>query len=207
MRLNPPDEATMSYKFILIGRAGVGKTALLKRLVDDTFNESLDSTVGVEFDSTLLVVDDQKIRLQIWDTAGQEKFRSITKAYYRTAAGVLIVFDITDRKSFDQLPAWVNDVRTLCDPSAVCTLVGAKSDVADERTVTILEAEALAQQYHMPYVETSAKTGDNVKDAFTRTVATLQERSEPVPRAPGSRSALMGSLSDTGAKEVQHSCC
>jgi small GTP-binding protein len=207
MRLNPPDEATMSYKFIIVGCAGVGKTALLKRLVDDSFSESLDSTVGVEFDSTVLTVDDQKIRLQIWDTAGQEKFRSITKAYYRTAAGVLVVFDVTDRKSFDQLTAWVNDVRTLCDPTAVSALVGSKSDLAEERAVTILEAEAFAQHYHMPYIETSAKTGENVKDAFIRTVAALQERVDTVPRALGARSALMGSLSGAAPKETENACC
>jgi small GTP-binding protein len=197
----------MSYTFIIIGCAGVGKTALLKRLVDDNFTECLDSTVGVEFDSTVLTVDDQNVRLQIWDTAGQEKFRSITKAYYRTAAGVLIVFDVTDRKSFDQLTSWVNDVRTLCDATAMSTLVGAKSDLAEERVVTILEAETFAQHSHMPYIETSAKTGENVRDAFTRTVAALQERVETAPRATGSRNALMGSLSGASPKESEHSCC
>jgi small GTP-binding protein len=207
MRLNPPDEATISYKFIIIGCTGVGKTALHKRLVDDSFSESLEQTVGVEFDSTVLIVDDRKVRLQIWDTAGQEKFRSITKAYYRTAAGVLIVFDVTGRKSFDQLTSWVNDVRTLCEPAAMSTLVGSKSDLAEERVVTILEAEAFAEHHHMAYIETSAKTGENVKDAFTRTVAALQARVETAPRALGARSALMGSLSGAASNEAEHSCC
>jgi small GTP-binding protein len=124
MRTTPLDNANVSYKFIIIGCAGVGKTALLKRLVDDNFSDSTDPTVGVEFEAVVLQIDNQKVRLQIWDTAGQEKFRAITKAYYRTAAGVLIVFDLTDRRSFDQLPSWINDVRTLCDPFAVSTLVG-----------------------------------------------------------------------------------
>jgi small GTP-binding protein len=207
MRLNPPDEAAISYKFIIIGCSGVGKTALLKRLVDDSFSESIEETVGVEFDSTVLTVDDQKVRLQIWDTAGQEKFRSITKAYYRTAAGVLIVFDVTDRKSFDQLPSWVNDVRTLCEPTVASTLIGSKGDLADERVVTVLEAEAFAQYHRMPYVETSAKTGESVRDAFTRTVAALLARVDTVPRAPGGRSALMGSLSGAASGEPERSCC
>jgi small GTP-binding protein len=207
MRLNPADEATMSYKFIIIGCAGVGKTALLKRLIDDSFTESFEPTVGVEFDSTIITVDDRKVRLQIWDTAGTEKFRSITKAYYRTAAGVLVVFDLTDRKSFDQLPSWINDVRNLCDPTAAATLVGSKSDLAADRVVNVLEAETFAQHYHMPYIETSSKTGDNVRDAFVRTVAALQERIDSAPRTPGQRSALMGSLAASDGTGSQSSCC
>ena len=86
--------SVQSFKFILIGSSGVGKTAILKRLVEDSFNDESQSTIGVEFDSTIIDVDDQKVKLQIWDTAGQERFRSIAKAYYRNAVGVILVFDI-----------------------------------------------------------------------------------------------------------------
>ena len=86
--------STISYKFIIIGSSGVGKTAVLKRLVEDTFTEESQSTIGVEFDSTILSIDEKKVKLQIWDTAGQERFRSISKAYYRNAVGVILVFDI-----------------------------------------------------------------------------------------------------------------
>jgi small GTP-binding protein len=207
MRANLTEDGTLSFKFILIGCAGVGKTALLKRLIDGTFSDSSDPTVGVEFETAFLQIDDQRVQLQIWDTAGQEKFRSITKAYYRTAAGVLIVFDVTDRRSFDQLPSWIGDARSLCDPTAVISLIGTKCDWGDDRVINMLEAESFAQEYHMTYIETSAKSGDNVRNAFLRTVAALQERGEGSPRDPGGRSPLMKSLTGSGGQTAASGCC
>ena len=165
--------SVQSFKFILIGSSGVGKTAILKRLVEDSFNDESQSTIGVEFDSTIIDVDDQKVKLQIWDTAGQERFRSIAKAYYRNAVGVILVFDITERKSFDDLSGWLNDVHTLCDPNAVIQLIGNKSDMATSRVVTLTEAEGFAAQHHMSYLETSAKGGDNVREAFVRVAGNI----------------------------------
>jgi small GTP-binding protein len=108
-----------SFKFIVIGSSGVGKTAILKRLIEDTFTEESLATIGVEFDTTLLMVDNRRVKLQIWDTAGQERFRSIAKAYYRGAVGVILVYDLADRKTFDDLPDWIADIRSLCEPNAV----------------------------------------------------------------------------------------
>ena len=172
LHMNP----TISYKFIVIGSSGVGKTAILKRLVEDTFTEESQSTIGVEFDSTIIPIDDKKVKLQIWDTAGQERFRSIAKAYYRNAVGVVLVFDITERKSFDELSTWLNDVHTLCDPNAVIQLIGNKCDLTEERVVTLTEAENFAQQHHMQYLETSAKAGDNVRETFVRVATAIMSK-------------------------------
>jgi small GTP-binding protein len=125
----------VSYKFIIIGSSGVGKTCLLKRLIDGTFSEDSASTIGVEFDSLILNIDNRKVKLQIWDTAGQERFRSISKTYYRNAVGVVLVFDLTDRKSFDALTSWLNDIHALCDSNAVVQLIGNKSDLSSARFV------------------------------------------------------------------------
>lgn len=179
----------ISYKFIIIGASGVGKTAILKRLVEDTFTEESQSTIGVEFDSTILNIDNKRIKLQIWDTAGQERFRSIAKAYYRNAVGVILVFDITERKSFDELSSWLNDVHSLCDPNAVIQLIGNKSDLVSQRAVTLSEAEMFASHQKMQYLETSAKTADNIKEAFVR-VATnilskgLKPSTPPIDKSP-----------------------
>ena len=170
-----------SFKFILIGSSGVGKTAILKRLVEDSFTDESQSTIGVEFDSTIINVDDQKVKLQIWDTAGQERFRSIAKAYYRNAVGVILVFDITERKSFDDLSGWLNDIRTLCDPNAVIQLIGNKSDLGSSRVVTLSEAEQYATQQHMSYLETSAKGGDNVREAFIRVAGQILSKGLKAP--------------------------
>jgi small GTP-binding protein len=165
--------SVISYKFIIIGSSGVGKTAILKRLVEDTYTEDSQSTIGVEFDSTVLNIGDRKVKLQIWDTAGQERFRSIAKAYYRNAVGVILVYDLTDRKSFDDLNGWLNDIRALCDPNAVIQLIGNKSDLGSQRVVTVTEAEQYASHHRVQYLETSAKMAANVREAFVKVAATI----------------------------------
>ncbi|KAH0791088.1 small GTP-binding protein [Histomonas meleagridis] len=166
-----------SFKFIVIGSSGVGKTAILKRLVDDVFTGESQSTIGVEFLATSVDVDGNSVKLQIWDTAGQERFRSIAKAYFRSAIGVILVFDLTDRKSFEDLTGWLNDIHSLCDPNAVVTLIGNKSDLKDQRAITTTEAESFAQLHQLNYLETSALGGDNIQEAFQRTAATVYRKS------------------------------
>lgn len=167
-----------TFKFIVIGSSGVGKTSLLKRLIDDAFSADNSSTIGVEYLSNVIEVDGQPIKLQIWDTAGQEKFRSIAKSYFRHAVGVILVYDITDRKSFDDLSFWLNDVHSLCDPNAAITLIGNKLDLADRRAVTPAEAQAFASNHQLTYLETSARGGDNVNEAFHRATKTVYEKAE-----------------------------
>lgn len=166
-----------NFKFIVIGSSGVGKTAILKRLVDDVFTGESQSTIGVEFLTTTIEVDATSVKLQIWDTAGQERFRSIAKAYFRSAIGVILVFDLTDRKSFEDLNQWLNDVHALCDPNAVVTLIGNKTDLQSARTVSESEAESFAQLHHLTYLETSALGGDNIREAFQRTAAAVFRKS------------------------------
>ena len=162
-----------NFKFIVIGSSGVGKTAILKRLVDDVFTGESQSTIGVEFLATSVDVDGQAVKLQIWDTAGQERFRSIAKAYFRSAIGVILVFDLTDRKSFEDLVRWLEDVHSLCDPNAVVTLIGNKSDLEASRKISESEAKAFADLHQLNYLETSALGGDNVELAFQTTASTV----------------------------------
>jgi small GTP-binding protein len=165
-----------NFKFIVIGSSGVGKTAILKRLIEDTFTEESLATIGVEFDTTLLMVDNRRVKLQIWDTAGQERFRSIAKAYYRGAVGVILVYDLADRKTFDDLPNWIADIRSLCEPNAVVMLIANKADLAARRVVTPSEAEEFASLNHILYMETSAKAGQNIREAFVRVAAAILGR-------------------------------
>ena len=174
-----------SLKFIIIGSSGVGKTALLKRLVEDSFNDESQSTIGVEFDSTIIQVDDRQVKLQIWDTAGQERFRSIAKAYFRNAVGVLLVYDITERKTFDDLSTWLNDVRALCDPNVVVQMIGNKADMTNSRVVSLTEAENFSEHHQISYLETSAKGGNNVKEAFIRTAAQILNKN--IKGLPGNK--------------------
>ena len=114
--------------------------------------------------------------MQIWDTAGQERFRAIARAYFRSAVGVILVFDLTDRKSFEDLNQWLNDVHSLCDPNAVVTLIGNKSDLTSQRVITAAEAENFAQLHQIQYLETSALGGDNIQEAFQRTAAQIYRK-------------------------------
>ena len=173
-----------SFKFIIIGSSGVGKTAILKRLVEDTFSTDSQSTIGVEFDSTMIDVDGQQVKLQIWDTAGQERFRSIAKAYFRNAVGVILVFDITERKTFDDVNMWLNDVHSLCDPTAVVLLIGNKSDLSTNRVVTLAEAEQFAQHHQLNYLETSAMDGSNVREAFVKVATQIYRKGVKTPPKP-----------------------
>jgi small GTP-binding protein len=167
-----------SFKFIVIGSSGVGKTCLLKRHVEDQFSGEEFSTIGAEYVSKIEEIDGQPIRLQIWDTAGQEKFRSIAKSYFRNAVGVIMVYDITDRRSFDDLSAWLNDVHQFCDPNAAVTLIGNKLDLGDQRAVTSAEAQLFATNHQLTYIEASALDGANVSEAFQRASKTVYERAE-----------------------------
>jgi small GTP-binding protein len=168
-----PETTHKATKFIIIGSSGVGKTAILKRLLEDKFSPDSKTTVGVDCYNTTMDIDGQNVKMQIWDTAGQERFRSLSQAYYRSAVAVILVFDLSDRKSFGDLPQWLNDIHTLCDPNAVITLIGNKRDLVQQRAVSQSEAENFAQLHQLAYLETSALGGDNVEDAFHRTTAAV----------------------------------
>jgi small GTP-binding protein len=189
-----------TFKFIVIGNSGVGKTAILKRLIDDVFIPEGQSTIGVEFLASTLEIDGQSIKLQIWDTAGQERFRSIAKAYFRSAMGVILVFDLTERRSFDDLNRWLADIHQLCDPNAVTTLIGNKLDLKN-RAITTGEAEAFAQLHQLTYFETSALGGDNIREAFHRTAATILRKNPGTPGAPPTATVK------TGTEGKDDSCC
>jgi small GTP-binding protein len=195
-----------NYKFIIVGSSGVGKTAILKRLVDDTFTDDSVSTIGVEFESTVLHVDGRKVKLQIWDTAGQERFRSIGKGYYRNSVGVVVVFDLSDRQTFDDLGQWMADIHALCDPNAVIQLIGNKTDLADRRAVSLQEAEDFAAHHRIRYMETSARMGANVRETFTQVAGALLAKRSDLPDAASPETAFLeGAGLSEPAKES--GCC
>merc|ERR1711990_1204661 len=153
-------------KYIIIGDQGVGKSCLLHQFTEKKFMADCPHTIGVEFGTRIIEVAGQKIKLQIWDTAGQERFRSVTRSYYRGAAGALLVYDITRRSTFNHLTSWLTDARNLTNPNTVIMLIGNKCDLAEQRDVTFEEANAFAEENGLLFLETSAKTGQNVEEAF-----------------------------------------
>jgi len=167
--------STYSYlfKYIIIGDTGVGKSCLLLQFTDKRFQPVHDLTIGVEFGARLINIEDQQIKLQIWDTAGQESFRSITRSYYRDAAGALLVYDITRRESFHHLGRWLEEARQNGNPNMTIMLIGNKSDLEHRRTVTTLDGARFAEENGLIFLETSAKSAANVEEAFIQTAVSI----------------------------------
>lgn len=156
-----------TLKTIIVGDSGVGKSSLLYRFIDDQFLPEGTSTIGVEFGTKTLDILGIRIKIHIWDTAGQEKFRAVTRSYYHGANCALLVFDKTCRSSFKNVQAWLTDVKNLCADDVKIILVGNKKDLEDACDVPTSEADSFAQEYSIHYIETSAKTGEAVSEAFT----------------------------------------
>lgn len=163
------------FKYIIIGDSAVGKSCLLLQFTDKRFQPMHEVTIGVEFGARMITIDNRQLKLQIWDTAGQESFRSITRSYYRGAAGALLVYDITRRKTFDQLATWLEEARQNASQSMVIMLIGNKSDLDHRRQVSREEGEKFAQDHGLIFLETSAKTAANVEQAFINTAQKIYE--------------------------------
>ncbi|XP_038619859.1 ras-related protein Rab-26 [Tachyglossus aculeatus] len=175
----------VAFKVMLVGDSGVGKTCLLVRFKDGAFLAgSFISTVGIDFRNKVLNVDGVKVKLQIWDTAGQERFRSVTHAYYRDAHALLLLYDVTNKASFDNIQAWLAEIQEYAQQGAVLMLLGNKVDSAQDRAVRREDGEKLARGYEVPFMETSAKTGLNVDLAFMAIAKELRYRSGQLPHEP-----------------------
>merc|ERR1712232_1139331 len=163
-------------KFIIIGDEAVGKTCLLLQFTDKRYRTTHQVTVGVELGSRTVDIAGKLIKLQCWDTAGQDRFRSIVRSYYRGAAGALLVYDITRRDSFEHVSQWLHEARANADPDLVITLVGNKCDKVVERQVSYEEGHAFAHRMGLYFLETSAVTGHMVDEAFTVTAKLVHQK-------------------------------
>ena len=160
------EEYDLMFKILLLGDSGVGKSSLLLRYTKNEFNIDMRSTIGVEFGLKFLKVDNFQLKVQIWDTAGMERYRSITSAYYKGAKGVIIVYDICRQKSFESVDKWIEDFKSKADEDAVILLIGNKNDLDEKREVSKEEAEIMAKKNKYAFMETSAKDNNNVNRAF-----------------------------------------
>jgi len=146
-----------------------GNLAFYTSFTEKKFQQDSPHTIGVEFGTRIIDVNGVKIKLQIWDTAGQERFRAVTRSYYRGAAGAMLVYDVTRRVSFNHLTSWLTDARNLTHPNTIIMLIGNKKDLEDQRDVSYEEASQFAKENGLMFMESSAKTGENVEEAFLKT--------------------------------------
>ena len=179
-----PVSAQAKHKLVFLGDIYVGKTSIINRFMYESFDTNYQATIGIDFLSKTLYLDDRTVRLQLWDTAGQERFRSLIPNYIRDSSVAVIVFDITNKQTFLNCDKWVEDVKNERGNDAVIVLVGNKIDKIEERAVTQEEAQTKAKSFEAFYIETSAKTGDNVKQLFKQ-IATTLPGDKPQQTAPG----------------------
>ena len=174
--MSDAEEYEMMIKVILIGDSGVGKTNIMSKFLKNQFMEESKATIGVEFGSKLFNHEGHKIKAQIWDTAGQEKYKAITGAYYKGSKGALVVYDITQKKTFENIEKWINDLKAAGDPKITIILIGNKNDLDDKRQVSKDQGEEKARSFGCAFLETSAYSGDNIDKAFNLMVKEIYEK-------------------------------
>jgi small GTP-binding protein len=217
MTNNPSINFNYLFKYIIIGDAAVGKSNLLLRYAHGQFKDEYQLTIGVEFGAKNISINDKIYRIQIWDTAGQENFRSITRAYYKDSVCALVVYDITNRDSFNNISNWVEDCKNQSPKTIFMVLVGNKSDLNDKRVISVDEGRELAEKYNMIFFETSAKTGENVDLIFFKSAEEIAKKIEAgyydLENDCGIKQGINQSrqiqIGDTGSQKVKNDggCC
>ncbi|CAF0870396.1 unnamed protein product [Didymodactylos carnosus] len=166
------------FKILIIGDSGIGKTSILQRFANDYFAPDYVATIGVDFQIRTIDIDSKDIKLQVWDTAGQDRFKCIVSSFYRGANGVLVCFDITNIESFRNVDTWIDEIQRYCPENTPIYLVGTKSDLHMNRTITYQQAKQYAETRRIQYIETSAKTNDNVQMTFFHFAKMIMEHSD-----------------------------
>ncbi len=168
------------FKILLIGDLGVGKSCVILRYVEGDFPGNIMSSIGVDFKTKQIDLDDRLIKLQIWDTAGHEKFRTITTSYYKSAHAIIILYDITQKASFDHIRNWITEIDKFGKQGVLKVIVGNKLDMENNRKITKEAAENLALKYGIKLWEVSAKDNTNIEEMFLDTIKTLLEKNSKI---------------------------
>ena len=167
-----------TFKYIIIGNAAVGKSNISFRFTKGQFSEKYQATIGMEFTYKNVKIGEKIYRIQIWDTAGQECFKSVSRGYYKSSVCALVVYDITNRKSFDNVIEWIEECKNNGPQTVTMVLVGNKSDLKEMRNISYEEGEELANRFNMMFFETSALNGDNIDKLFNDTAETIVKKME-----------------------------
>ena len=169
-------EYSYSVKFIIVGDSSVGKSNILLRFSRNTFDPGHQATLGIEFANKHLIYNNTDYLIQIWDTAGQENFRSVTRAYYKASAVAMVVYDITKEDSFLHIQNWLHDCKELAPRTVILVLIGNKTDLEDQRVVARERGENLAKENNMIFFETSALNGNCIEEAFKKSIEVVDQK-------------------------------
>ena len=176
-----PSEHDFLAKVIIIGDSGVGKTNLLTKFCDGVFKDSYVATIGVDFKLKTIHVDDSKVKLQIWDTAGQQRFRNITQTYYKGAAGIILAYSINNKPSFKNILTWIKQIESNTSESVCKILIGTKCDLEYEREVEEEQGRKMAEKHNMLFLEVSAKSSTNVEQTFYNLTKEIKDNRAACP--------------------------
>ncbi|KAJ8331152.1 hypothetical protein BDV3_002496 [Batrachochytrium dendrobatidis] len=203
--MNP--EYDYLFKLLLIGDSGVGKSCLLLRFADDTYTESYISTIGVDFKIRTIELEGKTVKLQIWDTAGQERFRTITSSYYRGAHGIIVVYDVTDQETFNNVKQWLQEIDRFASEGVHKLLVGNKSDLETKKVVDAKTAGEFATQLGIPFLETSAKNATNVEQAFLTMAKQIKDKMGAASSAQSNQAKANIKVGQAVAPQQSSGCC
>lgn len=184
----------LQLKLLIIGESNVGKTSILQRFIENKFETSFSTTIGIDFRSKTIQVDDKEIELQIWDTAGQERFFSITRSYYRGSDGIFLTFDLSSEGSFNSLSKWIGEIKDKVDEKVPIFLLGNKKDLLDgteqeiNQLKTITKIKEISEELKVSWYATSAKSGENIEEIFMDMARTIiQERTLSIKKPSNKR--------------------
>ena len=168
--------ASYKVKFIIVGDSSVGKSNILLRFYQNRFDSNKTATIGMEFVSKHYIYNNTDYLIQIWDTAGQEEFKSITRTYYKASAVAMMVYDITNEISFENIKTWLSDCKEMAPSTALLVLIGNKNDLEEKRVIIKERGEFLAQENDMIFFETSALNGNGIQEAFEKSIEIIDQR-------------------------------
>jgi Ras-related protein Rab-2A len=178
------------FRYIIVGDVSVGKSCIMLRFSSNQFREEHELTIGVEFAIKFYEIKNKNIKIQIWDTAGEEAFQSITKNYYKNAIGALLVYDITKKSSFDHLKNWLDNIRENSSRNIKIILIGNKTDLEDKREVTFEEGEEFAKNNGLFFLETSAKNFTNINESFNKLTEEIYDNIEILEEEEESKNSI-----------------
>ena len=198
--MSTSNEVEFVFKILLLGDSEVGKSCFLMRYSDNVFVENYITTIGLDYKLKNVKLDSGKtIKVQLWDTAGQDKYRTIAKNYFKGSHGILLLYDITKQSSFNNIREWIQDIREEVSPKAIIFLIGNKIDLAEQRKISKEKGEELAEEYKIPFFEASAKSGENVDEVFKALYKKISEVYGDLEREMGSKL--------NKRKKNQRKCC